>query len=254
MKADGIVNFGTDLDNPDFAEIARAVGLLGARVEHPGELDDALRAAFAHPGPAVVDVVTARQELALPPKITFEQARGFTLWATRSVLSGDGNAVLDVAKTNLRQLALERSHRPRRTTMEYLVTMTTRVPDGDSPTPTVAAMRAREAAHTAELARAGRVVRLCAPRSARTNGPAASPGSARRPYERPGHRRDRRVGHVVTAPQSVFPLRSSTGVALLAATVLASTIGFLNAYMINVAVPAIGRDLHAGVSAASSGC
>jgi pyruvate dehydrogenase (quinone) len=55
----------------------------------------------------VVDVVTARQELALPPKISFAQARGFTLWATRSVLSGDGSAVLEVARTNLRQLAIE---------------------------------------------------------------------------------------------------------------------------------------------------
>jgi pyruvate dehydrogenase (quinone) len=107
MKADGIVNFGTDLDNPDFAEVARAVGLHGERVERPDQLDDALRAAFAHPGPAVVDVVTARQELALPPKISFKQASGFTLWATRSVLGGDGNTVLEVAKTNLRQLAIE---------------------------------------------------------------------------------------------------------------------------------------------------
>ena len=107
MKADGIVNYGTDLDNPDFAEVARAVGLHGERVEQPDQLDDALRAAFAHPGPAVVDVVTARQELALPPKISFEEARGFTLWATRSVLSGDGSTVLEVAKTNLRQLAIE---------------------------------------------------------------------------------------------------------------------------------------------------
>jgi pyruvate dehydrogenase (quinone) len=107
MKADGLVNYGTDLDNPDFAAVARAVGLFGVRVEHSGELDDALRAAFAHPGPAVVDVVTSRQELALPPKITFEEARGFTLWATRSVLSGDGSTVLEVARTNLRQLAVE---------------------------------------------------------------------------------------------------------------------------------------------------
>jgi pyruvate dehydrogenase (quinone) len=107
MKADGIVNFGTDLDNPDFAQVARAVGLYGVRVEDPGELDDALLAAFAYPGPAVLDVVTSRQELALPPKISFDQARGFTLWATRSVLSGDGSTVLEVAKTNLRQLAIE---------------------------------------------------------------------------------------------------------------------------------------------------
>src|SRR4051794_5143789 len=47
---------------------------------------------------------------------------------------------------------------------------------------------------------------------------------------------------------ALFPLRSPTGVALVAATVLASTVGFLNAYMINVAVPAIGRELKASVT------
>jgi pyruvate dehydrogenase (quinone) len=74
---------------------------------HPSGFDDALRTAFAHPGPAVVDVLTVRQELAIPPKITLHQAKGFTLWATPSILSGYGSVVLDVAKTNLRQLALE---------------------------------------------------------------------------------------------------------------------------------------------------
>jgi pyruvate dehydrogenase (quinone) len=107
MKADGIVNYGTDLDNPNLADVARALGLHGVRVERPGELDDALRTAFAHPGPALVDILTVRHELAIPPKITLHQAKGFTLWATRSILSGDGKAVLEVAKTNLRQLALE---------------------------------------------------------------------------------------------------------------------------------------------------
>ena len=107
MKADGIVTYGTDLDNPSFAEVARAVGLYGVRIEHPGELDDGLRAAFAHDGPAVIEVMTVRQELSIPPKITAEQAKGFTLWATRSVLSGRGDEVLEVAKTNLRELALE---------------------------------------------------------------------------------------------------------------------------------------------------
>jgi pyruvate dehydrogenase (quinone) len=107
MKADGIVTFGTDLDNPSFAEIARAVGLHGVRVEHPSELDDGLREAFAHDGPAVIEVMTVRSELSIPPKITAEQAKGFTLWATRSVLSGRGDEVLEVAKSNLRELALE---------------------------------------------------------------------------------------------------------------------------------------------------
>jgi pyruvate dehydrogenase (quinone) len=107
MKANGIVNYGTDLDNPSFAEVAQAIGLHAVRVEHPSELDGALRTAFAHDGPSVIDVSTSRQELAMPPDITAGQARGFALWATRSVLSGGGGEVLEVAATNLRQLAFE---------------------------------------------------------------------------------------------------------------------------------------------------
>lgn len=107
MKAAGIVNYGTDLDNPDFAGIAQAVGLFGAAVERPDELEGVLRAAFAHAGPALVDVHTARQELSMPPKITLEQAKGFSLFATRTILSGEGDQIIELAKTNLRQLALE---------------------------------------------------------------------------------------------------------------------------------------------------
>jgi pyruvate dehydrogenase (quinone) len=107
MKANGIVTYGTDLDNPSFAEVARAIGLHGVRVERPAELDDALRDAFAHDGPAVIDVLTSPQELAIPPGVTAGQAKGFALWATRSVLSGNGDELLEVAATNLRQLIHE---------------------------------------------------------------------------------------------------------------------------------------------------
>jgi pyruvate dehydrogenase (quinone) len=107
MKADGIVNFGTDLDNPSFAEIARAVGLHGVRIERPSELEDGLREGLAYDGASVIEVMSVRQELSIPPKITYDQARGFTLWATRSILSGSGDEVLEVAKSNLRELARE---------------------------------------------------------------------------------------------------------------------------------------------------
>jgi pyruvate dehydrogenase (quinone) len=107
MKAAGIVTYGTDLDNPDFAGIAQAVGLFGARVEKAGELDDALRAAFEHDGAALVDVRTDRHELSLPPKLTYGQIKGFTLYATRTILSGGGDELLDLAKTNLRDLDIE---------------------------------------------------------------------------------------------------------------------------------------------------
>ena len=107
MKAAGIVTYGTDLDNPDFAAIAQAVGLFGARVEKAGELDDALLAAFEHDGPALVDVRTDRHELALPPKLTYGEIKGFTLYATRTILSGEGEELIDLTKSNLRDLDIE---------------------------------------------------------------------------------------------------------------------------------------------------
>jgi pyruvate dehydrogenase (quinone) len=107
MKAAGIVSFGTDLADPDFSGIARAAGLFGARVEKASELDDALRAAFTYDGPALVDVTTARQELALPPKLTYGQIKGFTLYATRTILSGEGSELIELTKTNLRDLEVE---------------------------------------------------------------------------------------------------------------------------------------------------
>jgi len=107
MKAAGIVTYGTDLDNPDFAGIAKSAGLFGATVAKADELEDALRAAFGHDGPALVDVRTVRHELALPPKLTFGQIKGFTLYATRTILSGGGEELVELAKTNLRELAAD---------------------------------------------------------------------------------------------------------------------------------------------------
>ena len=101
MKAEGMVNFGTELDNPNFADVATALGLHGQRVEHPSELADALRTAFAHPGPALVEVMTARQELSVPPTITFDQVKGFALYAARTMISGRGDELLELARTNV---------------------------------------------------------------------------------------------------------------------------------------------------------
>jgi pyruvate dehydrogenase (quinone) len=105
MKAAGYVNYGTELENPDFAAVARAVGMHGQRVERPDDLEAALRAAFDHDGPALVEVMVARQELSMPPTITFEQVKGFTLYATRTILSGRGDELIDLASTNIRRRA-----------------------------------------------------------------------------------------------------------------------------------------------------
>jgi pyruvate dehydrogenase (quinone) len=107
MKAAGIVNFGTDLKNPDFGAVARAMGMFGQRVEQPGQLEQAISAALAHDGPALVDVVTARQELSIPPAITAEQAKGFTLYAIRTILAGRADELLDLVTTNVARRILD---------------------------------------------------------------------------------------------------------------------------------------------------
>ncbi|MGE7417682.1 ubiquinone-dependent pyruvate dehydrogenase [Methylobacterium tarhaniae] len=101
MKAAGFVELGTDLDNPDFAAMARAAGIHGVRVEDPGDLPSAVADILSHDGPAILDVVTASQELSMPPTIGLEQVKGFGLWLVRAVLSGKGDAVVDLARTNL---------------------------------------------------------------------------------------------------------------------------------------------------------
>jgi len=102
MKAGGYVETGTDLAATNFADIAKGAGLFSVRVETSEALDDALREAFAHAGPALVDVVTTKHELAMPPKLQWAQAKGFSLYMLRAVLSGRGDEVVELAQTNLR--------------------------------------------------------------------------------------------------------------------------------------------------------
>jgi pyruvate dehydrogenase (quinone) len=101
MKAAGWLSYGTDLVNPNFAKLAESAEILGLRVENPEDLRPALETALAHDGPCLVEVIVNRQELAMPPTITVEQALGFSLYMVRAVLNGRGDEVIDLAKTNL---------------------------------------------------------------------------------------------------------------------------------------------------------
>ena len=101
MKAAGYLDYATDLQNPDFAAMAQAIGIKSWRVQDSAALPETLREAFAHPGPVLVDVHTAKQELAMPPAIKAEQAKGFSLFMLRAILSGRGDEIKELVKTNL---------------------------------------------------------------------------------------------------------------------------------------------------------
>jgi thiamine pyrophosphate-dependent acetolactate synthase large subunit-like protein len=101
MKAAGILDFGTDLDNPNLAKIAEAAGLLGLRAETPDQVQPMIEQALNHKGPALVEAMVSRQELSMPPTITLEQMRGFSLFMAKAVLSGRGDEIIDLARTNL---------------------------------------------------------------------------------------------------------------------------------------------------------
>jgi len=100
MKAAGLIDYGTNLVNPNFAKLAESADILGVRVERTEDLRPALERAIAHDGPALVEVIVNRQELSMPPTISAEQALGFSLYMIRAVINGRGDEVIDLARTN----------------------------------------------------------------------------------------------------------------------------------------------------------
>jgi pyruvate dehydrogenase (quinone) len=101
QKSSGFLATGTDLQNPNFAAMAESVGIRGIRLEDPSEVEEGIAAAFSHDGPVLIDAVVGRTELVMPPSVTVEMAKGFTLYMMKAVMSGRGDEIVDLAKTNL---------------------------------------------------------------------------------------------------------------------------------------------------------
>jgi len=101
MKATGFLSHATDLVNPDFAKIAEGTGILGLHVDDPEQVRPALEQAFAHPGPALIDIAVNRQELAMPPSLKLDQIVDFNLYMIKAILNGRGDEIVDLARTNL---------------------------------------------------------------------------------------------------------------------------------------------------------
>jgi pyruvate dehydrogenase (quinone) len=101
MKASGFLDTGCDLKNPNFAEMAQSMGIKGVRVERPQDVRAAVQEVLRHDGPALLDVVSARQELVMPPTTTLDEAHKFGLFMLKAVLDGRASQLVDLAKVNL---------------------------------------------------------------------------------------------------------------------------------------------------------
>jgi len=101
MKATGFLDTGCDLVNPNFAGMAQAMGVKGVRVEAPQDVHAAVAEVLRHDGPALLDVVSARQELVMPPTITVDEAHKFGVFMLKAVLDGRAGELVDLAKVNL---------------------------------------------------------------------------------------------------------------------------------------------------------
>ncbi|EHL32478.1 ubiquinone-dependent pyruvate dehydrogenase [Legionella drancourtii] len=101
MHVGGMLDYATSLVNPNFAALAQSVGIKGIRVDSASALDADLHTAFAHDGPVIIDVAIHRNELIIPPTIEAAQVKGFSLYMMKAIINGQGNAILDLMKTNL---------------------------------------------------------------------------------------------------------------------------------------------------------
>jgi pyruvate dehydrogenase (quinone) len=102
MMVGGYPFWGTEMQNPDFSAVARAMGFHAERVERKADVAPAIERAFAHPGPALLDMTTDPNAMSAPPKATYEEARGFALAMTRMVMDHRGDQVFELIKDNIR--------------------------------------------------------------------------------------------------------------------------------------------------------
>jgi pyruvate dehydrogenase (quinone) len=102
-KAAGMEPVFTDLKNPDFGEVARAMGLWGHMVSKAGELEDAVQAWLAQPGPAVLDVRIKPMQLVTPPSpfVSPEAVVGMAVYSAKAMLHGHGHDVWEMITENI---------------------------------------------------------------------------------------------------------------------------------------------------------
>ncbi len=104
MEVAGIPDVETDMLNPDFTKLAEAIGMYGITVNDPVDVRPALEKAFQQDGPALITIQTDPNALAMPPKMEFDQMKGFAFYIGKMIFNGRANEVLKIIKSNYKHL------------------------------------------------------------------------------------------------------------------------------------------------------
>ena len=104
MLVNGLPDYGTDVHDVNYAEVARAIGFHGERVTEPSRLRGALQEAFAYNGPALIEVMTDPNALSLPPEIRSGQVIGFATAMSKIVLNRGAGEAVAMATSNMRNI------------------------------------------------------------------------------------------------------------------------------------------------------
>ncbi|QEM03742.1 ubiquinone-dependent pyruvate dehydrogenase [Mucilaginibacter rubeus] len=104
MEVAGIMDYQTDMENPDFAMVAEATGIKGITIHDPGQLESSMTQAMAHQGPVLVNVFTDPNALAMPPKLNFKMVKGMSLYMGKMMLGGKFEEVIDTLRANYKHL------------------------------------------------------------------------------------------------------------------------------------------------------
>ena len=104
MMVDGLPDYQIDNGNFDYATIGRAAGIHSVRIEQPADVHEGIAEALAHPGPALIDLVTDPNALSIPPHITGTQVKGFALAGGEIVLDGGVGKMIELARANVRNI------------------------------------------------------------------------------------------------------------------------------------------------------
>jgi len=104
MEVAGIPDIETDMLNPDFAILAQAMGMFGITITNPADVKPTLEKVFLQDGPALITIQTDPNALAMPPKLEFDQMKGFAFYIGKMMLSGRVNEVVKIVKSNYKHL------------------------------------------------------------------------------------------------------------------------------------------------------